>query len=226
MNTYEAIDAEAKRRGWQRWEVIADRIDLEFRIETQLSCGCPEVYRVPYRDLAAAGSMEAALRIEPHVCRSESAVAKILRALEQDREAALRRQSAAAPPYAVGESIEWRLSEHNAWIAAKVTEVVLNSDRHYGWIVGTDAGHRFTGPALTTMLRKASHDPLDVEYDGLTLRYLLLCDRLNRQEGETSTFTSAQRAAISAHWSAELRARIANAPKPGPQVVLDCAEEL
>jgi hypothetical protein len=52
-------------------------------------------------------------------------------------------------------------------------------------------------------------DPLDIEIDGLTLRFLLKCFRLNQQENETSTFTPAQRAAISAHWSAELRAKIA-----------------
>ena len=66
-------------------------------------------------------------------------------------------------------------------------------------------------------------------------RWEVIADRRHRREiprspipGDTRwlPLTPAQRTAVSAHWSAELRARISNAPKPGPQVVLDCAEEL
>jgi ssDNA-binding Zn-finger/Zn-ribbon topoisomerase 1 len=51
---------------------------------------------------------------------------------------------------------------------------------------------------------------LDVEYDGMTLRDLLAIDRLVRMETVRGMhpFTPSQRAAISAHWSAELRAKI------------------
>ena len=54
-------------------------------------------------------------------------------------------------------------------------------------------------------------DPLDVEYDDFTLRELLALDRIQRREaaGQQRTFTPAQRAAISAHWSAQLRAKVA-----------------
>ncbi len=77
-------------------------------------------------------------------------------------------------------------------------------------------------------------DPLDVEYDGVKLRILLERDRRHRREippspipGDTRwrRLTVTQRAAVSAHWSAELRQRIAEA-KRGPRIVLDCAEEL
>jgi hypothetical protein len=52
--------------------------------------------------------------------------------------------------------------------------------------------------------------PLDAEYDGMTLRDLLAIDRLVRMETVRGMhpFTPSQRAAISAHWSAELRAKI------------------
>lgn len=76
-------------------------------------------------------------------------------------------------------------------------------------------------------------DPLDAEYDGVKLRYLLALDENQRREtnkhGRTlsrAVYTPAQRDAISAHWSAQLRQRVAEAPKSGPQIVLDCAEDL
>lgn len=57
-------------------------------------------------------------------------------------------------------------------------------------------------------------DPLDVKHDGVTLRELL---RVNEREcrdgkldgGPMLPLTPVQRAAVSAHWSAELRAKIA-----------------
>ncbi len=57
-------------------------------------------------------------------------------------------------------------------------------------------------------------DPLDVKYDGWTLRGLLSIDSMARRENVVaqctrSCFTPAQRAAVSAHWSAELRAKVA-----------------
>ena len=74
-------------------------------------------------------------------------------------------------------------------------------------------------------------DPLDVKYDGVTLRVLLERDKFNRCEharmdpvGEATPFaiTSAQRAAVSAHWSAELRARVETSKERDRQrVVLD-----
>lgn len=55
--------------------------------------------------------------------------------------------------------------------------------------------------------------PLDVKYDGMTLRELVRIDEV-RQRGELppyefKLFTVTQREAISAHWSAQLRAKVA-----------------
>jgi hypothetical protein len=66
--------------------------------------------------------------------------------------------------------------------------------------------------AWTMLIAKptTSTKPLDVEYDGMTLRDLLAIDRLVRMETVRGMhpFTPSQRAAISEHWSAELRAKI------------------
>lgn len=54
-------------------------------------------------------------------------------------------------------------------------------------------------------------DPLDVEYDGVTLRNLLHTDEVVSRETFGAFhrhFTPVQRAAVSAHWSAELRAKV------------------
>lgn len=51
--------------------------------------------------------------------------------------------------------------------------------------------------------------PLDDHADGERLRGLLMADELNRREApRPEPFTPAQRAAVSAHWSAELRAKV------------------
>lgn len=77
-------------------------------------------------------------------------------------------------------------------------------------------------------------DPLDVKYDGVALRVLLEIDVCRRRESAwhamRNGLTDAQRAAVSAHWSAELRAKVeagkrADAAR-ATSVVLDCAEEL
>lgn len=55
-------------------------------------------------------------------------------------------------------------------------------------------------------------DSLHVRYDGVTLRGLLEIDADCRTERSMGvTFSPDQRAAISAHWSAELRAKVAAA---------------
>lgn len=75
-------------------------------------------------------------------------------------------------------------------------------------------------------------DPLDVEYDGVKLSDLLERDRQRRTEDPTSAWrshvrpTPAQRAAVSAHWSAELRKRVdAAKERERQQVVLDGDDE-
>ncbi len=65
---------------------------------------------------------------------------------------------------------------------------------------------------LTEPLNAPPIDPLDVNYDGVTLRVLLIHDeraRRDRNGDHPNLATPAQRAAISAHWSAELRAKVA-----------------
>lgn len=57
-------------------------------------------------------------------------------------------------------------------------------------------------------------DPLDVEHDGYQLRFLLKMSAAARRDNVTASrfveaMTPAQRAAVSAHWSAELRAKVA-----------------
>jgi hypothetical protein len=71
---------------------------------------------------------------------------------------------------------------------------------------------RETMRTLAVQAEYAEPDPLDVMYDGYTLRHLLGWDEAFRRRDALPVkrwLTPAQRAAISAHWSAQLRARIA-----------------
>jgi hypothetical protein len=89
------------------------------------------------------------------------------------------------------------------------------------------------GPSKTL----APIDPLDVIVDGISLRILLIQDERGRQERgaywrhEAGCWTPAQRAAVSAHWSAQLRAKVAagaaadKARSPSVMMPLD-AEDL
>ena len=79
----------------------------------------------------------------------------------------------------------------------------------------------------------ASPDPLDAVIDGVTLRDLLNVDAWARAEASSEArydrqrWTPAQRAAVSTHWAAELRAKVeAGKRADRERVVLDCAEEL
>lgn len=70
-------------------------------------------------------------------------------------------------------------------------------------------------------------DPLDVKYDGISLRALLQSDERCRREVNPrhNILTPAQRAVVSAHWSAELRARVgAVAEKQKNQVMMEYDE--
>lgn len=81
---------------------------------------------------------------------------------------------------------------------------------------------------------KQPPDPMLVEYDGVTLRALLDGDAFNRQERgngywQAKRMTDVQRAAVSAHWSAELRDKVAakdaaDKDRERRQVVLDTAD--
>lgn len=75
----------------------------------------------------------------------------------------------------------------------------------------------------------APADPLDAVIDGVTLRYLLEVDRDNRAETPhlcMFQLSQAQRAAVSAHWSAELRAKVAaSKERERTRVVVDMEDE-
>lgn len=82
-----------------------------------------------------------------------------------------------------------------------------------------------------------SDDPLDVKHDDVSLRMLIARDEKLRTGGydlvgasPVPPFTPAQRAAISAHWSAELRTKVeakrkADAERERTQVVVDADPE-
>lgn len=91
-----------------------------------------------------------------------------------------------------------------------------------------------TSTSTTTIIRyvratkaSSSADPLDVWYDGVPLRTLLEDDKLRRLDNAAAMArcrcnTSAQRAAVSAHWSADLRAKVtASRSAERNQVVLE-----
>lgn len=79
-------------------------------------------------------------------------------------------------------------------------------------------------------------DPLDIQIDGVTLRDLLEIDQTRRREQDVGcipwrnadpwTWTPAQHEAISAHWSAQLRAKVRATGKPELTVMVqvDCDE--
>jgi hypothetical protein len=75
-------------------------------------------------------------------------------------------------------------------------------------------------------------DPLDVLYDGWTLRQLLEHNEKKRREDWhlAHPYTPAQRAAVSAHWSAQLRAKVAaskaaDAERERNRVTVDMEED-
>ncbi len=87
--------------------------------------------------------------------------------------------------------------------------------------IGSDGRTFATMAAVFDLVRKVAEqpmpsapDPIDVVIDGVTLRSLLIFDELMRKgERANRAPSSAQRAAISANWSAELRAKIAASAK-------------
>ena len=80
---------------------------------------------------------------------------------------------------------------------------------------------------MNSLYRRIGIDPLDVEYDGVKLRTLLAADVLNRNDAPCpEPFSRAQRTAISAHWSAELRAKVAaGAERERNRVLVDRQDE-
>lgn len=73
---------------------------------------------------------------------------------------------------------------------------------------------------------KPKVNPLDVEYDDVKLRDLLTIDEERRREGHPrfreawARPSDIQRAAVSAHWSAQLRAKVAESATPKMTVMM------
>lgn len=75
-------------------------------------------------------------------------------------------------------------------------------------------------------------DPLDAEINGEVLRALIVRDEVCRREGcsgwfppMSSEFTPAQREAVSAHWSAQLRAKVPATSKPKLTVMVQVDDD-
>lgn len=78
-------------------------------------------------------------------------------------------------------------------------------------------------------LSHATPDQLDAVIDGMRLGWLIKVDENASREGRNMVsrrFTPAQRAAVSAHWSAQLRAKVLATSKPKLTVMVqvDCDE--
>lgn len=86
--------------------------------------------------------------------------------------------------------------------------IVSDSANPYTWrmvTVDIKTGKASPGPIVAVI------DPLDVEVDGNTLRECLVLDEIMRRDWYGGrALTTAQRSAVSAHWSAQLRAKIAD----------------
>jgi len=98
------------------------------------------------------------------------------------------------------------------------------------YVLGYDLGYPNGGVTVVEERHQAPTDPLDVEYDHIPLRRLVMFDEMYRREEVPSSprhaFTPAQRAAISAHWSAQLRAKVdATKQKEREQVVSEYDED-
>ncbi len=130
----------------------------------------------------------------------------------------------AAPPHTwkVGDECEV-LRITGAWTSSKINKIT--DSIAYGTFddyndLGRSWSRSVHGPELRrpTGTRAAEQpadpaDPLDAVIDGVRLRTLLDGDEFNRRESSATyrakPMSIAQRAAVSAHWSAQLRARVA-----------------
>jgi hypothetical protein len=131
---------------------------------------------------------------------------------------ALDRAAEPVEPLAVGDYV--RSEGDGWWFTGRITAhefAALGDSRWWVCLDGCSAPHQvgLTIRAMGSELRRCeqprSVDPLDVEYDGVKLRTLLLATRGAGQDKMTPlarNMSPAQRAAVSAHWSAELRAKV------------------
>jgi hypothetical protein len=121
------------------------------------------------------------------------------------------------PPMAAVNSIGDRTDVHHFEQHADrhLVAVMDNGDRvDLGFDPDMPKGWGRTVTSTLIDLTTAEFDPLCILYDGVSLRDLLEWDRRRRQDDSGRDLrwggepTDAQRAAISAHWSAELRRKV------------------
>lgn len=145
------------------------------------------------------------------------------------------------PPYNADDMVECRIGPGYPWVPGRV--INRSNWARSGWLIRVvtleEQSKRmhfiWPGDAEANLRREAAPPPgpLDVKYDGVKLLELLCRDQVTRQFDRPARaiawppLTPTQRAAVSAHWSTQLRAKVAESDgKRGPQIVLDCAEDL
>lgn len=163
-------------------------------------------------------------------------------------DADLARELMAAPnapieTFSVGDRVVWEPDARSPLggmrIEGDVAEIdgsgrvrLLKADELHGdctWRVSRGLLDVTIAPGTIRHIERAPTDPLDAVIDGVTLRDLVRRDEII-QRGEAPEYrrdwTPAQRAAVSAHWSAELRAKVAaSKERERTRVVVDLEDE-
>lgn len=148
----------------------------------------------------------------------------------------VERPAARVEQPSVGDYVRWENPKHGTWVEGELTQLtddgirILVSalcpwpTRTGGPRAGQCTGLGLSGVTLRRIERPTpapaapTADPLDTLYDCETLRSLLALDEANRRgenlkevngERQLWLLTAAQREAVSAYWSAQLRARVA-----------------
>ena len=138
----------------------------------------------------------------------------------------------------VRDAKEWNLRNHPALKRPRVTRWVspepkpLTNEKleaRVGYSVSRyTAGHAWSWCAADEARPVLPIDPLDVLHDGCSMRELLKLDESTRRESWRPFIpTPNQRAAVSAYWSAQLRAKVdATKQAERTQVVCDKQDEV
>jgi len=140
------------------------------------------------------------------------------------------------------EDVSWELVHHDPrsdWPRVSIVGPLLGEPSSAADMANCSSLVEASKAVRAELAKDRPADPLDVEYDGVKLRTLIEKDRENRQDearpglglglsGRNNWFwswTPAQRAAVSAHWSAQLRAKVAAAKKADRNQVTYCEED-
>ncbi len=145
-------------------------------------------------------------------------------------------------PFAIGDYVrsDFALAIGPTWYEGTI-ETLYPTDPGFGASVriarGSNSNYApgdrvpYADAANLRKVERPEPDPLDAVIDGVPLRTLLQDDGLRRRENRAAmarcrVATPAQRAAVSAHWSAELRAKVAaSAERDRNQVRVDLQDE-